>query len=190
MNIYILSGHPDRDSLSGHIAESYHRAAIEKGHQVRIQHLGDMTFDPVLHRGYKAIQALEPDLIQAQENIRWCSHWVIVYPMWWGSLPALLKGFLDRALHPGFAFKYHDKGPGWDKLLKGRSAEIIPTSDAPCFWLRLAYHSSDFRTLRNATLSFCGFSPVKARRITRVKYKTPERLQNQVFSITKKIPKA
>jgi len=176
MNIYVLCGHPQRNSLCGHLAELYAQKAMARGHNVRVQFLDEMRFDPILHSGYKEIQALEPDLLQAQENILWCKHWVIVYPVWWGSLPALLKGFLDRTMHPGFAFKYRENSYMWDKYLMGRSAELIATSDAPPQWLSLMYHSSDFRTLKNATLSFCGLRPIKTRRIARVKYKTREQL--------------
>ena len=183
-------GHPLTESLNGFIADEYEHEAVLRGHEVRVQKLGQMQFDPVLREGYKSIQALEPDLIQAQENLKWCNHWVLIYPVWWGSVPALLKGFLDRTLHPGFAFQSRKKGIGWDKLLKGRTAEIIATSDAPSFWLRFAYLSSDFTTLRNATLRYCGFSPVRTRRIDRVKFKTEDLIRKDVDRILRRIPKA
>ncbi len=180
MNVYILCGHPDSQSLCAHLTQMYMHCALLKGHSVKVQYLGQMHFDPVLHHGYKDIQFLEPDLIKAQENILWCNHWVIVYPVWWGSLPALLKGFLDRTLHPGFAFKYRENSIWWDKFLTGRSAELIATSDAPGFWLNWTYRASDFKTLKTATLEFCGVKPVKTRRIDRVKHKSPEALMQEM----------
>src|SRR5680860_311601 len=120
MKIYLLLAHPDKDSFNGKIAESYYAVAKEKGHDIRIQRLGEMRFDPILWKGYKEVQELEPDLKQAQEHILWYEKWVIVYPIWWGNVPALFKGFLDRTLYSGFAYKYHDNDPFWDKLLKGR----------------------------------------------------------------------
>jgi len=111
MKVYILLAHPDSHSFNGALADEYQKACLQKGYEVRRQNLGDMKFDPILWKGYEAIQALEPDLLEAQSNIRWCDKWVIFYPVWWGAVPALLKGFMDRALHPGFAFKYHEKGP-------------------------------------------------------------------------------
>lgn len=183
MKIYILCGHPDKNSLCGYLTKFYYEKALEKGHEVKVQYLSDMQFDPVLHLGYRVIQPLEPDLLAAQENIRWCKHWVIIYPVWWGSLPALLKGFLDRTLHPGFAFKYRENLPWWDRYLTGRSAELIATSDAPALWLNLKYRASDFRTLKTATLEFCGIKPVKTRRIDRVKFKPKEQLQKEAEKI-------
>lgn len=191
MNIYILCGHPFRKSFCGHLTDLYEQRALASGHNVRVQFLGEMKFDPILHMGYKDIQALESDLLQAQENILWCNHWVIIYPVWWGSVPALLKGFLDRTLHPGFAFKYRENSPWWDKYLKGRSAELIATSDAPGFWLNWMYRASDFRTLKTATLEFCGIKPVKTHRLDRVKHKNIEILVKEAEKkILSKITKA
>ena len=170
VKIYILLAHPDKNTFNGNLANAYETTAKNKGHEVRRQNLGEMKFDPILWKGYKEIQELEPDLKQAQKNILWCDKWVIVYPIWWGSVPALFKGFLDRTLYSGFAFKYHDKDPFWDKLLKGRTGEIISTCDAPKIWIWWQYRNSDLNAIKKATLEFCGIKPVKVTRISRVKY--------------------
>ena len=187
MKIFILLAHPDADSFDGHIAQAYADAATAKGHDVRYRRLGEMKFDPILRRGYRVIQALEPDLLQAQADILWCEKWVIVYPMWWGSVPALFKGFLDRTMLPGFAFSYHKNDPLWDKLLKGRSAEIITTADSPWWWIWLMYRNSDLHAIKTATLQFCGISPVAVTRIARVRYLSDEQRRDQVRKITDRI---
>ncbi|MCF8277039.1 MAG: NAD(P)H-dependent oxidoreductase [Flavobacteriales bacterium] len=189
MKIYLLLGHPDSASYNGAIAHAYCQKAQELGHEVRFQKVGDLKFDPILHKGYKEIQALEPDLAQAQENLLWCDHWVVVYPMWWGSVPALFKGFLDRTLVPGFAFKYHKNDPMWDKLLKGRSGEIIRTSDAPTIWICLMYGNSDLGMIKNATMNFCGIKPVRVHRIDRVKDRSMEELEKKIQKVIHSIPK-
>ena len=86
--------------------------------------------------GYAQIQPLEPDLLDAQASITWAQHLVWVYPIWWGGLPALLKGFLDRIFLPGFAFKYRPNSALWDRLLTGRSAELLVTMDSPPWYYR------------------------------------------------------
>lgn len=169
MRIYVLLAHPDKTSFNGAIADAYEEAALAAGHEVRRQNLGDMRFDPVLWHGYHAVQELEPDLVAAQQNITWCEHWVLVYPIWWGSVPALLKGFFDRALYAGFAYRYHLSDPMWDGLLGGRSAQVITTSDAPRAWTFIAYRNSDLGTVKYATLQFCGVRPVKVLRLDRIK---------------------
>lgn len=170
MKIYVLLAHPDKESLNGAFADAYEQAAEEKGHEVRRQNIGDLNFDPVLWKGYKDVPELEPDLRQAQANISWCQHWAIFYPIWWGSVPALFKGFIDRTLYSGFAYKYHDHDPFWDKLLKGRSAQVFTTSDAPWYWIYFQYRNSDVNTVKRATLQFCGINPVEVIRFSRVRW--------------------
>lgn len=170
MNVYVLLAHPDRSGFNGQLADAYEKALLEAGHQVRRQNLGDMQFDPILWKGYAVMQELETDLEKAWENILWCNRWMIIYPVWWGSVPALFKGFLDRTLLPGFAFKYHQKDPFWDKYLTKRTAHVITTSDAPAIWLWWQYGNSDVKAIKKATLEFCGIKPVKITRISRVKY--------------------
>jgi putative NADPH-quinone reductase len=146
-----------------------------------------MKFDPILWKGYKVIQELEPDLKQAQENIMWCNKWVIVFPLWWGAVPALLKGFIDRTLYEGFAYRNHDRDPFWDKLLKGRSAELISTCDAPSWWVWWQYRNSDLISMKRATLKFCGVSPVKSTRISRVRFLSKEERQRRIEKICDRI---
>lgn len=187
MKIYILLAHPDKNSFNGQIADTYLQAAQAQGHEVRLQRLGEMQFDPILHEGFKKVQPLEPDLQQAQENIKWCDKWVIVYPVWWGSLPALFKGFLDRTLLPNFAFKYRPNSPFWDKYLAGKKAEIITTSDAPAWFLWWQYRNSDLNTLRQAVLWFCGVKTIKTTRISNMRFMKEEQRQKWLAKIAKSV---
>ncbi|WMR31148.1 NAD(P)H-dependent oxidoreductase, partial [Metapseudomonas otitidis] len=117
--------------------------------------LSEMAFDPVLHQGYDQSQPLEPDLLEAQRQIHWAQHLVFVYPIWWGGVPALLKGFLDRVLLPGFAFRY--RGPrSWDKLLQGRTADLLVTLDTPPWYFRWVYGAPGHRQMKRTILGFCG----------------------------------
>ncbi|MCR3782990.1 NAD(P)H-dependent oxidoreductase, partial [Pseudomonas aeruginosa] len=104
--ILLIVGSPKRKSFCHLLAECYAQGARSKDHVVRELKLGELAFDPILHEGYEQSQVLEPDLLEAQRQIHWAEHLVFVYPVWWGGLPALLQGFFDRALQPGFAFRY------------------------------------------------------------------------------------
>lgn len=189
MKIYILLGHPDKDTFNGQIAQAYLESAKQKGHDVRIQYLGDMKFDPILWKGYKSSRDLEPDLKTAQENILWCEKWTIIYPIWWGSMPAILKGFFDKTLQSGFAFKYRENSPWWDKLLKGRTADIITTCDAPNIWISWVYRNSDLHSVKTATLKFCGIKPVRAKRLDGMRHRTETERQKILESIRAWVPK-
>lgn len=160
MRTLIILGHPDKNSFSGHLCDAYEKGANEKGGEVVRINLIDLDFDPILRGGYNRIQTLEPDLIEAQRLIKWANHLVFVFPVWWSAPPALLKGFIDRVFLPGFAFKQRENSSMWDKLLMGKSARLIITSDAPVAWLYFAYFHPAVNMMKKATLQFCGISPV------------------------------
>lgn len=158
--ILIVLGHPDASSLCGALADSYQQAAQAAGHRVSRLNLGELDFDPILHQGYKQIQPLEPDLLAAQAAISAAQHLVFVYPIWWGGMPALMKGFFDRLLLPGYAFKYRPHSPLWDRLLSGRSAQCLVTMDAPPWYFRWINRMPGHHQMRRTILEFCGIRPV------------------------------
>lgn len=160
--IVVLVGHPDRgQTLSREMALLYETAAKKAGHEVRHFHLGDMQFDPILHQGYKVIQELEPDLKKLQDAIRWCDHFVIIYPNWWGTMPALLKGMFDRMWLPAFAFRMRKNKEGaltfgWKKMMKGKTARVVVLSGNNPFLIRIFF--GDYTNeIRRAILWFAGF---------------------------------
>ena len=130
-SIVVLLGHPDARSFCGALAERYTEAARDAGHSVHLFRLGELDFDPVLRQGYRLHQPLEPDLQRIADSIRAADHLVLVYPVWWGGMPALLKGLIDRIFLPGFAFRYREGFALWDKLLGQASAHVIQTLDTP-----------------------------------------------------------
>ncbi|WP_165675286.1 NAD(P)H-dependent oxidoreductase [Metapseudomonas otitidis] len=153
--ILMILGSPKDNSLCGALGDAYAQGARGEGHVVRVLKLSEMAFDPVLHQGYDQSQPLEPDLLEAQRQIHWAQHLVFVYPVWWGGVPALLKGFLDRVLLPGFAFRY--RGPrNWDKLLEGRTADLLVTLDTPPWYFRWVYGAPGHRQMKRTILGFCG----------------------------------
>lgn len=160
--IAVFLGHPDATSFGGAIARAYAQAARAAGAEVREINLADLTFDPVLWHGYNEIQTLEPDLVAAQDTIGWADVLVFAYPTWWGSTPALLKGFIDRVFLPGFAFKYRENSKFWDRLLTGRSARLLVTMDSPPWYYRLMVRQPGTQMMRRAILAFSGVKPVRA----------------------------
>lgn len=155
MRIFILLGHTDTETLSGAFADRYEASARSAGHEVRRMNIGEMHFDPILHQGYKVIQQLEPDLEDFKENVRWCEHFVIIYPIWWSAMPAMLKGLFDRAWLPHFAFNFADHGLTWKKLLSGRTARIITSANTPP-WLMYFMYGSPTAHLSLSVLEFAG----------------------------------
>lgn len=159
--VCVIAAHASDGTFGSALAQTYADAARLAGHEVELLALDRLAFDPILHRGYKVVQELEPDLNKAQELITWANHLVFVFPVWWGGIPALLKGFLDRVMLPGFAFKYQ-KGKAFPaKLLTGRSAHLLVTMDTPPWYYRLVYRAPAIRQMKTTTLEFCGVTPVR-----------------------------
>jgi NAD(P)H dehydrogenase (quinone) len=159
--ILVINGHPSKESFCFALSQAYQQGAQSAGAEVREINVGDLRFSPNLSHGYRKIAELEEDLIRAQDSIRWAEHLVFVYPTWWGSMPALLKGFIDRTFLPGFAFKYRDNSPWWDRMLTGRSGRLIVTMDAPVWFFRLVYGKPGHNAMKKMILEFCGIQPVK-----------------------------
>jgi putative NADPH-quinone reductase len=130
------------------------------GSETRVLSLDAIRFDPILRAGFDGTQPLEEDLVAAQEAIRWAEHLVFFYPVWWGTMPALLKGFIDRVFLPGFAFKYRSGSALWDRLLTGRTGELIVTMDSPPWYYRWLAGQPGHRMMKKTVLEFCGVRPV------------------------------
>ncbi|KFF19269.1 NAD(P)H-dependent oxidoreductase [Chryseobacterium sp. JM1] len=159
--IVIINGHPNKDSFNFGIAKAYKEGALNAGAEVKEITIAELNFDPILHFGYQKRMELEPDLLKAREMIQWADHLVWIHPVWWGGLPALMKGFLDRLFLPGFAYQYRENSVWWDKLLKGKTAHIITTLDQPGWYYWLFYGKPSVNQLKKSTLEFCGVKPVK-----------------------------
>lgn len=173
--ILVILGHPKTDSFGGALALAYAEGARQTGAEVREIYLGNLDFDPILHDGYSKVQALEPDLLQSQASIQWAEHLIFVYPNWWGTIPALLKGFFDRVLLSGFAFKYHHNSPRWDKLLSGRTAHLIVTMDTPSWYYRWVFKQPGHNQMKRAILGFCGIRVTRITEFTDVRNSSPQK---------------
>ena len=161
MNILIINGHPDKESFNWALANAYKTGAAKSGAEVKEIPIAALNFNVNLQFGYRKRTELEPDLLDAQEKIKWADHIVWVYPVWWGSVPAILKGFLDRILLPGFAFKKREGSVWWDKFLTGKSSRIICTMDQPTWYYRFVNRSPSHFAMKKNTLQFVGIKKVR-----------------------------
>ena len=103
LKVLIILGHPRKDSLCGALADAYAAGAEEAGVNIKRLYVGAMAFNPNVIAGSPRNQVTEPSIAEAMELLEWADHIVFVFPTWWGTMPAALKGFLDRVLMPGFA---------------------------------------------------------------------------------------
>ncbi len=159
--ILIINGHPNEDSLNFAITESYKNGALKSEAVVKEIIISALHFNPNLQYGYRKRMELEPDLTDAWQKILWADHLVWVHPVWWGGLPAITKGFIDRLFLPGLAFQYRENSVWWDKLLTGKTAHIITTLDQPSLYYRFFFGRPSVNQLKKSVLEFCGVKPVK-----------------------------
>jgi len=161
-NIVIIQGHPDK--AGGHLchslADAYAEGAEAAANSVRRIELAELDI-PLLRSQVEFESGTLPASLQAAgDAIRWAEHIVLVFPLWLGSMPALVKAFLEQTLRPGFAFAYQEKG--WPKmLLRGRSARIVVTMGMPAFAYRWYFFSHAVRALNRNVLGFVGISPIR-----------------------------
>lgn len=159
--IVVINGHPDRESFNTAIAETYINSAEASGAEVRYIAIGTLDFNPNLQFGYRQRMELEPDLVKALEDLQWSDHQIWIHPVWWLGMPAIMKGFFDRAFLPGITFKSDKKG-GSEGLLNAKSARIITTAgDVSLKLYEEEYQSSGLIQLKKGILEYCGISSIE-----------------------------
>ena len=167
--ILIINGHPDNQSFNYALSEAYREGASNTNAVITQINIADLDFNPNLEFGYRQRTELEPDLVNAIEKIKKADHIVWVFPMWWYGYPAIMKGFIDRTFLPGITFQPVEGQAFPDKLLKGKTARIIITSDTPNWYDYLFMKRPAINQFKKGTLEFCGISPVKVTYIAPIK---------------------
>jgi putative NADPH-quinone reductase len=162
-NILLIQGHPDTvvPHLCHALADAYAEGARQEGHEVRTINIAALDF-PIL-RSQQAWEEgeLPPTLRQAQSDMLWAGHIVLFFPLWMGDMPALLKGFLEQVMRPGFAFgRERGSSPFTQKKLKGRSARVVVTKGMPALVYRRYFRAHSVKTLERNILGFGGIGPV------------------------------
>ena len=161
--ILILQGHPDPSEarFGRALADAYVRGAREAGHEVRTVDVGRIDF-PLLRTQADWKQGdLPPALREPQQAIGWAEHLVVFFPLWMGDMPALLKGFLEQVLRPGFALKDQDGSAFGQKALEGRSARVVVTMGMPALVYRWYFRAHSVKALERNILGMVGIAPVR-----------------------------
>ncbi|MFP5408542.1 MAG: NAD(P)H-dependent oxidoreductase [Gammaproteobacteria bacterium] len=161
-HILVIQGHPDH--LQPHfchaLADAYAEGAAAAGHAVRRIDVAALDF-PLLRSPVNWEQSDVPSsLAAAQDDILWAGHLVLFFPLWLGDMPALLKGFLEQVLRPGFAIERSDSHAQFKKRLSGRSARVVVTMGMPAALYRWVFRAHSVRALERNILGFVGFAPV------------------------------
>ena len=161
--IAVIQGHPDPrgDRYGRALARAYAEGAAAAGHEVRTIDVARLEF-PLLRSKEEWDGGAPPDAVRAaQDTIGWAEHLAIFYPLWLGTMPALLKGFFEQALRPGFAIGRGAAATSWKRLLSGRSARIVVTMGMPAFVYRWFFRAHGLKSLERNILGFVGVGPIR-----------------------------
>lgn len=150
MKVLYVYAHPEPKSFNGALKDTALAALREKGHEVRVSDLYAMNFNPVLSAGdfterkkpdvfkpfFEAIQASKtgafaPDIKEEMEKVKWADLLIFQFPIFFTSMPAIMKGWIDRVLAPGFGFNPATNSAYDTGLFKGKSAMLVTTTGAP-----------------------------------------------------------
>jgi NAD(P)H dehydrogenase (quinone) len=161
--ILLILGHPSENSFNNALLDAYQKGAESAGATCKTIYISRLNFNVNLSDGYKTGETmqLEEDLAAAQQLITWADHIVLAYPNWWGFMPAITKGFIDRIFLPGFAFKHHSGKIFPEKLLTGKSLRLLITMDTPKWWFYLIYRASQYQILKDIVFGYVGFDPIR-----------------------------
>ena len=189
-SVLIINAHPRKESFCRALAERYREGAEESGADVKLINLIDLEFDPVLRTKNTQNEDLEEDILKVQDDIAKAGHLVFVYPNWWGTYPALLKGFFDRTFTSGFAFRYSKTSSMPEKLLTGKTARVIVTMDTPLWYYSIGYKKPGHNSIKRSILGLCGISPVRITAFSPIRNSTPEKRKKwleKVYLLGKKV---
>lgn len=162
-NILILDGHPDaaNERFIHALAAAYRAGAEQGGHAVQVMRIADLEF-PLLRSQAEYEKGHVVEAVRhCQDALEWAAHVVILYPLWLGSMPALLKALLEQVLRPGVAFSARKLGRSPVEFMSYKSARIIVTMGMPAFVYRWYYRAHGLRSLERNVLRFVGFRRVR-----------------------------
>ncbi len=156
MNILIIVANPKEDSFSFAIANKYKKISVEQNHNVELIDLYRNKHQQPFFT-YTAINELEKtvEMEYFHEKISKADKLVFVFPYWWGSMPAILKNFIDWNFSRGFAFKYVDSKP--KGLLTDKKVKVFTTTGAPSFYYKLIGANKRLKKMfKSQIIEFCG----------------------------------
>ncbi|WP_281613424.1 NAD(P)H-dependent oxidoreductase [Flammeovirga sp. SubArs3] len=159
MKHLIVYSHLNPESFTKAIVDEIEKSSTAAGNEVKVVDLYSIGFDPVMQ--FPDIQGMfmggdtPSDVKAQQELITWADHFSLVFPLWWGQMPAMMKGYIDRVYASGFAFQYTETGV--DQKLKGKSAKVFVCHGSPDeYYQQTDMHKALKRVFDDGVLGFCG----------------------------------
>lgn len=162
MQTAVIYAHPNPNSFNGAILNQVIKALEDGKHSYDVIDLYKDRFDPILlfdEKKRRSDMKHDPETAEYRRIVKNADHLIFIYPLWWGGMPAIMKGFIDRVFVAGEAYTYQGKLP--KGLLKARTASVYYTADAPSWYLRFWRRDADWVTVKDVMLKFCGVRRVR-----------------------------
>ncbi len=175
MKVLIVLAHPNTDKSFNHaIMELVKKTLTKLGHDVVIQDLYKDHFDPILTLNEEKLQESElPKEVQiAMADVRSAQGMIFIHPNWWGTPPAILKGWIDRVFRVGFAYKFSDNGV--IQLFTNKTVQIFNTSNTPRDIELTVYHDPLQNFWETIVFGLCGCKSFQRRNFEPVILSTPD----------------
>lgn len=160
--VLVIDGHPDSDRkrFCHALADAYAEGAIATGNETRSITVAETQIDFLRTAEAFAAPPVAQAIVSAQRDIEWADHVVLVFPLWLGGAPALLRAFLEQTACGGFFAE--TSGRGIRPKHKNKSARLIVTMGMPSFIYRLFFRAHGVKNIMEGVLGFAGFGPVRA----------------------------
>ncbi|WP_423147697.1 NAD(P)H-dependent oxidoreductase [Rubrolithibacter danxiaensis] len=175
MRVAIIFSHPYEKSYCNAILEAVTKGLENGQHTVDLMHLDNDGFNPVMSKAdLKAFvdhQPVDPQVIDYNKRLEKADHIIVIFPIWWDLMPAMIKGFVDRVLSPGVVYDHHPRGFGLVPLLKNlKGVTMITTMNKPQIMysvlignlIKKAMLKSVFKTMGYKNLKWISFAFVKS----------------------------
>lgn len=161
MKITIIYSNHQNGNFNEQLLERLKASLLKNGHEFVIRDLYAIDFNPVLRtRDFEMIGSGQTpdDILKEQSFVKWADLLLFIYPVWWGGMPAIVKGYIDRVFSWGFAYK--SNGNGAYPLLTGKRAMVMSTMGQA----RADYEKGMFKAMNTINVEgvfgFCGIDVV------------------------------
>lgn len=186
MKYLIITSHPYTGSFNAAAAKTIEQTAADRGHKVSTIDLVRDGFNPVMTaddlKAWSQMQSVDPMVKTYQAQIEQADIIVFVFPVWWGAMPAVLKGFCDKVLLPGWAYRHGDNGEMIGQLT-GKQAIVITTMETPVEVFNSYFHNPVEGAFIKDTLMICGLEIARFEQIDNIVSGGQERAKTKLKEI-------